>query len=802
MANPQRYTKAELLEKYESSRWRTKFIRTIAISSLLKGCIIGPNYRIPDDLNDAIALSEQGQQAINHLVAKGKVGVKEAKLQCLLKLAYLDVLINIDGLDLDAIVESIGKQILAGELRFPYIFGRFLYDAVADSFTEEREYLNEDETQRVLDVTPKGVWQADDVIVGPFGVIRSEYSRGFIPRQRLSLQHCTDPLCGMLHSVYLSTSSDALINRAYVRMDEYLKKLKLDPSDWAGFIEEVTKPERAFFDDLDPSSIPYALADLMSLKELSLLLGYLIDKGMARPVRTFLENHGKSGSWEALVSNLSHAEIIQLLLIQSDSVIASAVDECVKSGMIDVPTGEIRRLRIHQKAALGAWDLQPELGAHGIRFVSNMPGLPQLRLRKLLSEIFPSSDEGADSDLSWQLRSIGGLGNKGKLETFIRTTTPDAVVRRLILRDREKADRACSRLGVSWSERDGDDYLVDSIVWKLGFDPVAEDGSHSEFWRKHNEMTNLAQTASLSTVADEDKISAGAGVYFRGLEGMLENALVYSTWALCSDHLNSARPFVYDYEMSRSFVMETLAQASVAMNSDQISFGENNTLYPIIRGFDILAEHLKSMQNDIDTELYSRVDLPEYHMKTKIKEFPLLHTIAFLDLLPESRTKIILDLKEFSRALTASGIVESRNSLLHFRRSSADVNKLTAALESVRAAIRRAEQSGIVRTLYVRSGSVTDEWGRSTVGLKGYGGQEVTFFRPTSFDWLGMPDLESPQFLFHSAIFEEPNEMLRYFDGRSSEYSDLWSKFPRRPVTLGASVANHSKSTVGSVEVQ
>lgn len=415
--------------------------------------------------------------------------------------------------------------------------------------------------------------------------------------------------------------------------------------------------------------------------------------------------------------------------------------------------------------------------------------------------MFSLDDPAANPDLSWQLRTVGGIGVRGKLESYIRTTAPRTTIKELILRDHDRVAWMCSKLGITWSTDDTDEYLLNSIIWKLGFDALVDDNLSIDFWRKHDDMTHLAQAASLNTVVDEDKISAGAGVYFRRLEGLLEDALVYCTWALCTDHIIEADPFVYVYDDARQSAMQTLTRMSEAINSkDPIIYGDNNTLYPLIRGFDILAEHLNSLLGESKSALHLREAMPEYHGKTSIKEFPLLHTIPFLDLLGSSQAKIIDDLKSLSRDLSSSRIHESRNALLHFRRSSADVNALTMALETVRTAIRRAEQSGIVRTLYVRDYIQTDEWARSTVSLRSREGQSVTFFRPTPFDWLGMPDMGSPQFLFHSALFAEPNEMLRFSNGRPSEYSRKWSSYPRRPTSSGASVANHSKSKLDASE--
>ncbi|MCW2297628.1 hypothetical protein [Rhodococcus erythropolis] len=793
-----RLTKFELLEKYSSKEWQSKFLRLLSLTSILKGSIISVNYRVPDEVNEAIVLTPYGQQVLNYLIKQEKIGPKEARLQCLLVLSYVDILVDVENTDQEKLVNSIGRQIHDGALRFPYIYGRLLYDKVADSFSEEREYLNVEDTSKLLTETPTGVWQADNIIIGPYGVVVSDVQRTLPPSQRIPLQHCVDPACHVVHKVHLTTSYEAPINRSMYKMEEYLEKGGQEPSDWAGFIEEVSNGRARSFNDSDSSSVPYSLGDLLSIEELRSLLVRMLDTGMARSVRTFLESLGVKGPADKLTGELDHAQLMQLLLIQSDESIISALDEQVKAGEIRVPAGEVRSLKVHHGVRRGVWGLSSELSRYGLRFTSQAPGLSHLRLRRLIHGLYSIDDKEQSSELDWQLRSTRGSSLKGRREEYLRTAPPKDIIRRLVLRDRAKVAQVCMDLQIEWSSELKNDDLINAIMWKLGFRLEVDEEDHRSFWPKHDEMTNLARAANLSTSVDEDRISSGAGVYFKSLEGVLEDSLVYTAWSLCSDHYSSASPFVYDYESARGEVMGVLTKVSAENSAearDSIRFGENNTLFSLIRGFDLLAQHLDKIRSYFGKPESSRKDLPRYHGKTELKKFPFVHKVLFLDLLPSSQLRLIQDLKEFARLLSSSGICESRNDLLHFRRSTADVEKLTDALEFVRTAVRKAEQVGIVRTLYRLHSKKVDEWGRSTTSLISGGGQVVNFSRPSPYDWLGLPGLEKPQYLFHYAIFEEPNEMFRFLPGRSSEYSAMWSNFPRRPATSGASIAKQSKST-------
>ncbi|WP_141124790.1 hypothetical protein [Prescottella equi] len=798
-----KYSKTELLEKYDSEEWRSNFLRVLALSSLLKGSIISANYRVPDDLNDAIALTPYGQQTVNHLVKQEKVGVKEARLQCLLVVSYLEMLVDIDRTDQSKIIDSINRQIQAGDLKYPFIFGRALYDVAADLFTEERDYLNVEDTSKLLEATPVGVWQVDNVITGPFGLLESETRRAMAPTHRVPLQHCVDPACRMVHSVFLTTDQEAKINRCMHQIDEFLAKADQEPSDWAGFIEEVGGHKSTSFDDLSLSSIPFALGDLLSVEELRTLLNKMLKSGSARRVRTFLEGSGRRGPEKALTADLEHAKLMQLILMQSDEAVLASLEESVKTNSISVPKGEVRVLKVNRNVSKGVWGLKPELSAFGLRFESAVGGLPQLRLRRLIHNLYtvPESDL---ADLDWQLRAVSGSSLEGRREEYLRTASPKEVIQRLILRDRVMVEETCRNLRIAWGADDSDDYLADAILWKLGFSLAPVGDAHAEFWPKHDEMTNLARAATLSTTVDEDRISSGAGVYFKALERLLEDSLVYSTWALCFDHYRSPHPFVYNYDSVREEVMEMLSKASIEESGvhKSVAFGENNALFSLTQGFRVLAGLLTRIRSGMEDGDMERLDLPRYVGKTLLKEFPFGHSVMFLDLLKGSQDKLIQDLGDFSRSLSSSEILESRNSLLHFRRSTANVDKLTDALEKVRTSVRRAEQAGIVRTLYSRARTVVDEWGRSTLSLVGRDGQVVNFSRPNAYDWVGLPGLKAAQYLFHYAVFEEPNEMLRFAPGWSSEYTELWSNFPRRPKSIKASVAKQAQSAIGEQDAR
>lgn len=169
---PTRMSKEQLLAKYADPEWRARFLRIYDLTEMLSECIIREAYTVPDELNNAIVLTDYGSQYFQQLTLKfpakssssssqspkGVVGKgKErhltpnvARLMCFLTLTHVDVLIDVMATDIEKIESSVHTQILSGRIRFPLVFGRELYDRAAKLFPTERSSLSVEETDDLL----------------------------------------------------------------------------------------------------------------------------------------------------------------------------------------------------------------------------------------------------------------------------------------------------------------------------------------------------------------------------------------------------------------------------------------------------------------------------------------------------------------------------------------------------------------------------------------------------------------------------------------------------------------------------
>lgn len=802
MARSRKLDKQQLLDLYPDQEWRASFLRLLNIAALLKRSVIRKDYRVPDDLNNAIYLTDAGSAIAQSLITKHDVPAKDAKMMCFLTLVYREPLVDVERTNYRVLLDEVSKQLLNGDIKHPFVFGRQLYDRAAELFPDERDYLSVVDTARLLDGLPAGVWQVENLITGPFGIIDSGNRRGLPPRTEVPLQHCSDRTCHQVHYVALTTDYEAPVNAHRYKLSRLLEGAGQEPSDWDGFIDEVVQdlidPESD--DDLSPSGITFLLGDGLVEEELRILLSYLLDN-TGGELRKYLVPFKLTGAAEQIAASMDRARLMQIIMCCDDAVIVKALNHLVADGKLVIPRGEIRRARTNHMERFGSWGLRAELSALGARFTSMRSGVPLLRLRRLVDDLYDANVLTDMHDLGWSLRRVEGLTAGTKLADYLRSASPEEVITTLVLSRREKAERAVQILSLEVDLNDLSDHqFVAIMLWKLGFRESTSETPHQQFERHQDEVVQLVRAALLSATSDEEPIRKASSVYWSDLEYLLSDSLQYSAWALTTDHFTSERPYTFRPSIDGPPMMDFLnAIQGVAPNAgaDAVKFSEDSTLYPLVRGFSILADHLEDLQEKAALHERPVAMLPRFVTRTRLKQFPFLHTVPFLDLKADAQREIIGVLRDVSLRLLRHDVPAVRNSLSHFRRTTIEMASVLAALEDVRGAASSLAAAGLMRIPYTRMGTVIDEWGRQTVKLGSPGGQTVSFTRPSAFDWLGLPPLGDEQYLMHSARFADPNEVFRFRLAYDSPYEDLWSNYPLRRERASKNVAKQSEPSEG-----
>lgn len=783
-----RLSKEELLQAYPDADWRTALFEVQRIVEFLVGSILKDKYKIPDGLNQVVHLTEYGSQVMNKLISKHDVPAKEARLLCLLELVHREPLVDLSSTKVEDLRQWVDQQVRNKDLLFPFIAGRDLYDRASELFEEARDTLTHADTLRLLENLPIGVFQSGPFLSGPYGLLRSSEQRWFAPNKSVPMYHCSELTCGAVHRTRLSSDFSAPINEHATTIDRVLESLGDDESEWAEFLEHVAGLEGFRFDDRSHEPLLLVLTDLLADDELRVLLADVLDNS-GGVLRGLVEPLGLLGRADDIAEQLGRAELIQLLLLAPNDVLATRIDKLIIKGAepghegpaIRVGPGEVRRLMTNRGMGYGTFGTYPEISSLGVRYTSDDFALGPMRLKRLVEVLYGMDDHAEVDELQWQLRQVEGDDPHEQLEEFVRSAEPDEVVARLILARRTNQIMACEKLGLDYDDFVDDPMFVESILWKLGFEKRDLPDHNREFWDHHGRLKRYAQTAGVGARVDAGELRSRAVNYFVELERVLDDTLSYATWALTNDHLAADRPFSYEPSAERGAAFDRLNDHEDQRESgdEVIRLGVENTLYPLIRGFGILADLLEHARAKPSDWLRDSAQYPRYAQFTTLKSFPFKHTLPFLDLLPKSQARIVETLRHVRGTLETAAVHEVRNDYMHYRASATDLPRLDTSLDAAQRAVNRLEADGLCRSVFGMENHNGDAWDRRVYTLRNARGREIAFARPGAFDWNRLPGLRGIQYVIPAAVFARPNEMLRFRLVFSTPYAEYWDDFPK-----------------------
>jgi len=772
----------DLAAEYTDPGWRARYLRLVDVVTLLRQCVIGPSFKIPDRMNSAIVLTEYGARLQSDLTTKHEVPAKEARMMCLLEIAHDEPIVDLDKTNLDLLIDEISLCVQKNAIRYPFMYGGYLYRRAAEIFPDRRNQLNSSETVELLDGQPCGVFQVGDLVVGPRGVLRSDEGRWVPPTMKVPLQHCGDLTCRRPHVTSLSTDYDAPINQHLPKITKLLTDATVARGAWTDFTGLLWQGASRPFDDMDFVGVPVALGDCLTESELKLVAGHLD-----------LEVPDLEGA--AL-----RAHLLQSIWTKTDDEIAKTVDFLISSGDIELAPHEVRRSPLVD-IAVGSFSLRVEMGTHGLRLRPDDGEVPLLRLRRLITHLYDLSTEADVSELKWQLRTIDGDDVRERLEEYLRVTPPSAAIATLVLSRRQNVQHAMDELaiesGVSLGEigpASDDASVVEKLMWKLGFPQDLQPSQAAEFWQLFKEAKQAMRDARGSAVLDLPRLREVLRELFISLEGLLGDTIDFSWWCLMTDHLAAPRPFTYTPSQGESAWSELASHAASGSGPEKLRLGDRRkrTLHPLGQSFAVLASLLQKCESARDTSRRSDEAIPKWATQTELKEFPLLHAIPFLDLTDSARNAILNGLERVSRVLKDGNVSGLRNQVSHFQRSTSNLDDVERAIAASGEAVEVLEALGLIRAEYRASRTERDEWARLVIHMRSAAGDELTFSRPSRVGLVGLPSLQSPQYVVRSAVFSSPKEVLRFKAGVDSPFSEMWAGFPlprtKRPGVLDQSL--------------
>lgn len=795
MPPSQRLTRTELAKKYPDQQWRQKLLDLLALVAILRGCVITNSYRPSEELNAAIALSDAGIRVRTQLTTKEKVNAKDANVLTLLGLVHIEPLVDIAKIDLKKLSAAMSAEIESGALIFPFIYGRSLYDRAAELFPEERDYLSHEDTLRLLDGMPNGVFQSGRYLLGPYGIRERKFERRIAPTTSIPLQHCADTACAIVHRIQLTTSIEAGVNKDRPALNKILDQISDEPSEWNAFVSDITEDRSNAYAIEGHNTIVYLLGDAFSDAELKRLVIHasLIHGGELHLAASDLGLRGKPDQY---VDSMDRPSLLQLLFMLDDLMLTEILDSAIQEDVITIPADEIRRPRVNARVRTGAWGLRPQVSRLGTRAVSGENHLPLLRLSALARALFDGNLADEIEELAWILRGTPGNTARDRLEEFLRVSEPAHVIETLVLARRANATKVCSDLGVPLDQEN--DALRDAILWKLGFPLPRSSDLRDKYWRLHHGLESLAKTASVDLTSTAEGLRSASSDYFVNLEEFLFDSLIFATWALLADHYADGDPFVFFESKARDFTVARL-NSSVTTKDDALRLSNEPNLSAIVEGYIRLSKLLETLRTSSDSHLRDASGYPKFTTKTPLQQFPFNHVHPFLDLLPDSQVKLVEALGKVGSELNDSGIMTARNGLLHAKLRIPTVSEVEEALRKARAALDRLESIGCVRGTFSITSVQVNAWGGATTTLASKG-RSISFSTPSAYEWTKLPSLNRPTYLMQGAVFAPPNEMLRFLEGFDSDYHDYWSGYPRRPEPGNREVSDQSQNVTVPVE--
>jgi hypothetical protein len=798
-------TKNELAERFSDTIWQDDLFDLLSLVSLLRDAIIHADYKVSPELSSAIVLTEVGKGVRQALITREKVNPREAQVLTLLAMMHIEPLVDVSATVHGNLAAVISDEIESGLLSYPFIFGKELYLRCADLFSEEREYLTHDETVSLLENSDKGVFHAGPYLVGPYGAKRTDFRRSVAPRTFIPLQHCADHACAAVHGVQLATSMAPEVNRKRTALDKILNSLSVDASDWNGYFRDLLDDRKQPIQAESLATVVHLIGDALGDDELRSFLAYALDSTDGR-LRSQALSWGLPRKIISHVDEMSRAQVMHLLLTETNVSLTSLLDACIRDGKITVPEGEIRHAKVNARVSSGMWHQSAQMSHLGVRFVSNDPQLPLLRLTALARSLFDIDSATDMEDLAWTLRESPGQTAQERLESFLRSAPPEDVVRTLFFARRSTVEKVRDELRVA--DDLSDEEMIKVILWRLGLPLSAPRDTRIHYWQEHDELETLVRTASVGASVAESEIRARSSNYFVALEEHLFDSLIYSTWALTNDHFIDAQPYVYAKSRAEEVAFSILSGYSDGdgdgdgdgdVGETDYVLQRESTLSSLVAGYSRLAKVLEGYRSQEASFRRSEDEKPLYVGRTKLQVFPFNHTVPFLDLTPESQVKLVEVFAQVGADLNDSGIMTARNGLLHAKQKVPSLSELTMALQKARAALSQLESIGGARSTFELGQSTMDRWGNSTTTFLG-DRREIIFTSPSPYEWLRLPSLGRDQYIFVGAVFAAPGEVLRFVRGFESEYDEYWRLFPIRPQRGRRTVAGETEEVTSLIE--
>ena len=732
-------------------------------------------------MTSLVAPTPDANQALE-IARRAAVSVSDADLHFAL-LGYLyhnQPLIDPTRTDIDAIREVLHQSCTANLIRWPYIFGRSLYDRYNDRYSDGSDHLLAPDVGALLDGQPQGVYQVGYLLSGPLGFLDSREARLAPPTLAVDLWHCADTGCRTPHQVRFVPPQIGLV-RAYAALTTAASQLWGPRSDWSYGFESLAVANTSFGNG-DHYDIPTLIADCVIGEERTALVAASLRRDDTGGLKEALRTHAPSrftqlGPPEKVAASLTPEEQLQALLLLPNPNILDLLDAAAIGGTLRIPPNEVRTPNRSFSSSGFARSRGTAISPHGTRLRRSSPIAD---LQSLLWESYSAS--GLENELSWRLLAGAGVPLRSALAEYIQTKDPSFAIRELIVSSQPITSAVAAKLRLRVAGMNHEQ-LTTALLWKMGFAIPTFDLSLPAFRRRVEQLKQAA--LNISRIVDETDREAirAAGVnVFVSLEHLLEDMIGYNTWLLASDHFVNTR-FVFDTREARAFVPVVLGTAINDANGYSCAWSTDgeNTLGTLLRYLQEFQRWLDTRRDSDRAALLRPDDQVPFYASDSPERFAFHHVQFWADTDSRAFSEYIQIASYVIKRVGQIDIAALRNSIDHKRDEQAfpSVEDVLGFVSRVTEVIDVVDSARLVPKLFWAESQRKDRFGRDEATLVDRDGTRMILQR--------LVDLyDTPSIPFNRPVIVPPSGLLGKQIGYlvlltrdASPFTDYWAAYPR-----------------------
>jgi len=365
---------------------------------------------------------------------------------------------------------------------------------------------------------------------------------------------------------------------------------------------------------------------------------------------------------------------------------------------------------------------------------------------------------------------LDGISGTELLDKAVRAWSPEDVLRKLVLSSRAAFEVTVERLGIEPALATDQEEALQTLLWKLGATSRALPRTLDKLIALETELRQL------STEIDHDRIRGIISNVFATLESALRASLEYSTWATTNDHYVDDESFVFDPAPNPGVRLAFIEQyAPTEDGKIKLRSTDDNTLVALGAGFARLRKALAGLS--ADDFLRSHEQLP-LACREGAREFAFSHTLPFLDLDAESRSKTLDVFTRVAQLVQDETLLRVRNAPLHGALDFPSIDEISLALGHISELRRILTTSGLHPSAFRLESTSVDSMGRVASTYFSDERTRVDLYEPT---WKLAPRLPGGKLLVILPLCNLGSPGPLRFRIKSRPGKDpYWNDWPRR----------------------